>query len=109
MCKESVLCVCVKGNISRVLFINIHIIYIFCFYLLIFSADQSVTLNVHLINKYTHVYTYDRNSRTYILCIALHVLLVFCEKCIKSVASFFFFNTMSIVAKITHFDLVFDK
>ena len=44
--RECVVCtVCVKGNISRVLFINIHVIYIFCFFLRIFSADQSVILN----------------------------------------------------------------
>lgn len=77
--RECVVCTeCVKGNISRVLFINIHIIYIFCFFLRIFSADQSVILNrPRMCMKLTSTHTCineKKKSNIHPLYCILHVL-----------------------------------
>lgn len=75
--RECVVCTeCVKGNISRVLIINIHIIYIFCFFLRIFSADQSVILNrpwMCMKLTSTHTCINEKKSQIYILCIAYYM------------------------------------
>lgn len=102
--RECVVCtVCVKGNISRVLFINIHVTYIFCFFLRIFSADQSVILNRPLMCMKltsTHKCINEKKKVKY-TSFVLHItcIVVFCEKMHQN-CSIFFFNTMYIVAQI---------
>lgn len=80
--RECVVCTaCVKGKISRVLFINIHIIYIFCFFLRIFSADQSVLLNrPSMCIKLTSTHTCINEVKYTSFVLHITCTVVFCEK-----------------------------
>lgn len=92
--RECVVCtVCVKGNISRVLFINIHVTYIFCFFLRIFSADQSVILNCpRMCMKLTSTHTcINEKKKVKYTSFVLHItcIVVFCEKMHQNCSIFF--------------------
>lgn len=90
--RECVVCTaCVKGKISRVLFINIHVIYIFCFFLRIFSADQSVLLNrPWMCIKLTSTHTCINEVKYTSFVLHITCIVVFCEKMHQHCSIFLF-------------------